>query len=347
MKRRLALLAGLVALALAQAPAPPPPPAAVVPAPPPPPDVPARPLPPWIKPGLVLSYADEVGMLRAAYLVTETTQSAAYGLMVTVVSGAGGMTMAQTQVMPLVQNGIGVFYIDSEAAAAWARGPKPEGVEVTAGPGTLVSVVRTAQGEVRTAYRYDPESGVVLEFAETQRSQGAPQTQPPMPNSVHLRYLGHHQVSLPPAGPPPAVAQTAHTYRVIARTGLPGYGGVDQPMGEVSVTPAGGSPPLLLYQVTFSAPGYPAMPSQAYGTPSLGPHYLNPRLLGVPALLEAPQIGVSLRQSGPGEHGGAGFALLAGETPLLIWEYDQQSGLLLTERQPIPGLGEQVFELVR
>jgi len=220
------------------------------------------PLPPWIKPGLLLAYADDVGLMRAVYLVTDVTADTAVGAYLVVASSPNGMAQAQLNFGALVQNGIGPIYVDQNAAARWAEMAAADpNIEVRATPGYLI----VTSGEHQVSLVYDPNTGLVLEHAEV-FAQNRGQN-PPMPNSIHFRLAGRYQLDWPRATSPPAAAQSPHVYQILTRTIVPGYPPIEQVLGELAVSPAGAMPPLYAFQVNVSGPQMPYTgPNQVYGT---------------------------------------------------------------------------------
>ncbi len=301
------------------------------------------PLPKWIRPGLVMIYRDIGGMMTKAYLVTDVTATDAYGLEITLMRFPDGSAILQQQVVPLIQNGAGYFYVNPEAAASYqktAAQAAKAGVKITVGPGILAVEEQGQGGKSGFALRFDPNSGLVQQVTAMVKT-------PKGSTAADFRYQGYDYspvLALP--GFPPA-AREAHTYRIY--TAVPGFGGspgMKVPFGEMRVTPMGVSGRIARYQLVVTAQGFP-MPRAAFGVPAGGPHYLHPTFLTRGTVYRISKLSLVSQAAGAGPHGGVLVQTLLGQVPLAVQEFHPQSGLLLYVEQSYGTLGKMIGELAQ
>ncbi len=292
-------------------------------------------LPAWIRPGLIMAYSDPVGgQIAAAYLVTRTTETAAYGLAITAVYTQGA-PMVTTEATVLWQNGNGLFHLDPAYVRALARAPTPEGMRITVEEGGITIVSQGQSGTSKTAIIFDPKSGVVLEFGTLSDFRKGKL-------AATLKYLGYHQIDWPVLGTFPPAARRAARYTVTGRVyNWTGGGAMEVPLGSVAVQPIRVALPLVQYRVVVEASGGFPMNQTETGLPAAGPHYLHPALLKRNPVYEIPQLGLRLDANG-----GDAFVLSLAGQPLVETRVDPSTGLVLEQVAKNP-LGEQVVRLAQ
>ncbi len=301
------------------------------------------PLPKWIRPGLAMIYRDIGGMITKALLVTEVTATDAYGLDITLMHFPDGSTILQQQVVPLIQNGAGYFYVNPQAAAAYLKtAPQAAqaGVKITGGPGILAVEEQAQGGKSGFALRFDPNSGLVQQITAMIKT-------PKGSTAADLRYQGYDYSPLPALPGFPPAAREAHTYRIsTAVAGFGGSPGMRVPFGEMRVTPMGVSGRIARYQVVVTAQGFP-MQRVGFGVPAGGPHYLHPNLLAQGTIYRIGKLSLVSQTAGAGPHGGVLVQTLLGQVPLSVQEFRPQSGLLLYTEESYGTLGKLIGELAQ
>jgi len=294
----------------------------------------AYPRPSWIQPGLLVAYTDGVGQTAAAYLVTRVAGGRAYGLALTLFQSEAGPTL-QVQAEPLYDGGSGPFVVHPAAVRDFLQNPPP-GVQAMGVPGQLGVVIQDPDGVTKHAVRYDPQSGLVTEVTSSYRAPAG--VGPRRSVAVHLVLAGRRRVAWRVVEAFPPAARAAARYQV-----LYALAGGTAPGGTVTVTPAGGTPPLARYRVEAAGAGELQPPSVQYGLPVMGPHYLHPALLARTPLLQVPELGLVFQVAGRDPSGAVWVAATAGGRTFERLAVDPQSGAVLEQEIAYPGMGTAIY----
>ena len=303
-----------------------------------PPVNPAPPRPEWLKPGLAVTYGDEVGQAAVAYLVTRVGPTSAYGLSFRLSQSEAGLNL-NIEAGPLYEGGSGPLYVSQQAVETMLRNPPP-GLEVVGDRGAIGWTIQDADGVSKYAVRYNPDSGQIIEMNGSYQGPGGVGAR--RGAAFHLALLGTSELPWNPPADFPAAAFRRANYGIYYLL----QGGTT-PGGTVTVTPVQVKTPLATYRLVSNIPGSPSLPQEKQGVPAFGPQYVHPSLLAHDPIFVFPEIGLTLSQAGQGPNGGVSLVFYVGQTPIQSLEVDPQSGALIEERFDYAGIGTVVYQLMR
>ncbi len=305
-------------------------------------------VPGWIKPGLVVVYAVSGGSAVGNPDFYHSSGSAATGYQIFVVHDVeGGKVYGSTMILLGSMSGgpnvlyrneageIGVlsgntFFVDPNQVKMWLKGRPPEGCRVMGNPGNIAVECRGAGSVERLSITYNTRTGLI-----TQMASGATQQAGHWASTQSIaRFVRMFTTNLPRV-PFPPVAASSHTYRVISTTPMG-----SMVTGQMSATYTGRRGPLVVYRIVGTG-----FYKQAYGTRYMGPFYVHPALLRMGTILSIPDASFQVTASAAPQ-GVVVSSVWRGQV-ILQDVYHPATGLLLMERQPVPGVGYQTVQLVR
>ncbi len=291
----------------------------------------------WIKPGLVLVYKFEggsggresAGTLQGyqIYIVTNIEKDMAFGIGFDILNAAG---------YPLYSSSIrslkSLVYLDPKEvqeevrkaqAAGFPQGMKQE--TGSAGNNLYYYLIESSDSQSMTRYFfvYD-QNGLIQKVGILEKYGNDSST------VLNTQLLGVYQISLPAINTVPPAVKNSPTYQLYATVSqFGGKQGASNPVGTVSYSLAQSTNSILIFstQVNLS---YMPQNTQTLGNQYVGPFYIHPQLLGSNNIISIPQVGFSWIVSGRGQYGGVLTQVQFGGTSIAQFEYDPNSGLLLS-----------------
>ncbi|MGB9858214.1 MAG: hypothetical protein ACPLKX_08855 [Dictyoglomaceae bacterium] len=305
-------------------------------------------LPSWVKPGLALVYqyqggagtgkgGDFSGATYQGYnifVITNIEKNIAYGLKFHITKSISSGYLSYDASVKALN---GLVYLDPKEIEDEVRKSKtaglPPGVknEVgSAGNNLYYYLYESSDWQSMTRFFiiYDKD-GVIqkISILEKQGNNSSAVSE--------LKLLGIYKISLPPINTMPLAVKTSPTYQIYSSVSL--FGGAyssSAPFGTVRYALASSSGSILLFNSQLTTSQNMSTSSKLYGNFYMGPFYIHPQLLKTDIILKISEINFYWEVLGNGQYGGVLTQIQVNGVPIAQFEYDVNTGLLLSANIP-------------
>ncbi len=295
------------------------------------------PIPSWVKEGVCLVYKVEVGgrvgigsessaaslFGYSIYIVTSIQENRVYGLIYTLLSSLRGEWTLDSKFQLLNTVGSG-FYLHPKVLEETLRDRAlyaQYGITVEGGPigGNLyyLAITTRTQDEITTTMDQFTAEGIIQKSTLTRKN-------PKGGEAGNKVLVGLFKVSLPQGLKLPEISKGNVSY-LLSYVIM----GIISPLGTVSYKFIGAENKITNYEA-ISNLNYGTFTSKVLGDTYFGPFYINPSLLKMNPIISIPQIGFSINTAGYGQRGGILVTLSLSGQPIGQFEYDPNTGLLLS-----------------
>ncbi|ACK41826.1 MULTISPECIES: hypothetical protein [Dictyoglomus] len=303
-------------------------------------------VPSWIKPGLVAVYKFQggsgdqtsagTGQGYQIYVITNIENNMAYGIGFDIFIAAGYPSYSSS-IKPLK----GVVYLDpkevqDEVRKAQAAG-FPQGMRQetgTAGNNLYYYLLESSDYQSMTRYFFVYDKNGLIQQVRILEKYGDGSS-----TVINVDLLGVYQTSLPSINTMPPAVKASPSYQLYSSVSL--FGGTTSlsnptPFGTTSYSLAKSTGSILTFSSQMNT-SYGSKASKSYGNQYVGPFYIHPQLLKTNSILNIPQIGFSWTVAGRGQYGGILTQVQFSGSPIAQFEYDPNSGLLISCNFPTGG----------
>lgn len=303
-------------------------------------------VPSWIKPGLVLVYqfqggsgdktAAGTGQGYQIYVVTNIEKDVAYGINFDIFTAAGYPSYNSSVKSLKTKVYLDPKEVQEEVRKAQAAG-FPQGMKQetgSAGNNLYYYLLESSDFQSMTRYFFVYDKNGLIQKVRILETYGNSSS-----TVINVDLLGVYQISLPPINTMPSAIKASPNYQLYSSVSL--FGGMTSfsnptPFGTVSYSLVKSTGSILTFSIQINT-SYPSKPSQSYGNQYVGPFYIHPQLLKTNSILNIPQIGFSWTVVGGGQYGGVLTQVQFSGSPIAQFEYDPNSGLLISATLPQGG----------
>jgi len=299
-------------------------------------------IPSWVKPGITLVYQIQIGTGTRMgedfsgasaqgyqiYAVTNIDKSYVYGISLLIVQSISSGYPSLSLSVDILN---GKIFLDPKEVQDYVKKAKtaglPPGLKYEFGPyGDKLYYFLIESSDYQSMERsltFFDDKGMVQKSSMLEK-QGLNSS-----TAGEMQLVGVYNLNMPNITTPPQAVKLSPTYQFYSSVSLfQGYTGMSAPlgMGRYSVASSMGTAFLIDIQGQVR--------KQALGNFYLGPYYIHPLLLKQNSIISIPQIGFSWNVVGNGQYGGLLTQITINGTPIAQFEYDPNTGLLLSATIP-------------